>query len=52
MNRIEPTQYEFECPCGYIWIDDTNNGCPMCSNTTDISATPYEIKQPKEFMRK
>ena len=49
---IEPKQYEFECVCGYCWIDSQNNGCPMCGETIEIKAEKYEIKQPKEFDRK
>lgn len=48
---IEPKQYEFECPCGYIWINCGNTGCPMCSETNGITVKPYEIKQPKEFAK-
>lgn len=45
-------QCEYECICGYIWIDSKNNGCPMCGKTTGIITKPYEIKQPKEFSKK
>lgn len=46
---IEPKQYEFECSCGYIWIDSKNNSCPMCGEQVSITATPYESKQPDTF---
>ena len=46
---IEPRQYEFECPCGYIWIDSQRHPCPMCSNEVGITATPYESKHPDKF---
>lgn len=46
---FEPRQYEFECPCGYIWIDSENQPCPMCSNEVNITAIPYETKHPDNF---
>lgn len=49
---IEPKQYEFECTCGYIWINCENTGCPMCTEKDGISVKPYEIKQPKNFNKK
>ncbi|KKN73078.1 hypothetical protein LCGC14_0403870 [marine sediment metagenome] len=49
---IECKQYEFECPCGYVWIGPQNCECPMCCETVGITAKQYEIKQPKEFNRK
>ena len=46
---IEPREYEFECPCGYIWIDCQNQPCPMCCGESGISAIPYETKKPNTF---
>ena len=46
---IEPKQYEFECPCGYVWIDSQNSGCPMCNETDGITVEPYESKHPDTF---
>ena len=42
-------QYEFECQCGYVWIDDHNYGCLMCQNHTDIIRRNYNIRQPCFF---
>ena len=51
-------EYEYECACGYIWIDDgtfgwtsENNGCPMCGETTNITAEPYESLPPDKLNR-
>lgn len=46
---IEPKQYEFECPCGYIWVDSQNQSCSMCSNEIGITTEPYETKHPNKF---
>lgn len=46
---IEPKQYEFECPCGHIWIDSKGQACPMCGNTLDMSVIPYNTKHPDTF---
>ena len=48
---IEPKQWEFECPCGHIWIDCQNTGCPMCSEQVGITAKPHDIKQPNRSAR-
>jgi len=42
-------QSEYECQCGYIWIDDYNHGCPMCGKRDDVIRRDYVIKQPNEF---
>ena len=44
-------QYEYECACGYIWIDNTNNGCPMCGEEANITAEPYESLPPDKLNR-
>ena len=46
---IEPKQYEFECPCGYIWIGSENQPCPMCKNKIGITAQSYRTKPPDTF---
>jgi len=46
---IEPKQYEFECVCGFVWIDCENNGCPMCDETNKITVESYESKHPSTF---
>jgi len=46
---LEERQWEYECPCGYIWIDSQNNGCPMCGNTVGIIPQPYETKHPDKI---
>ena len=43
---------EYECTCGYIWIDDQNYGCPMCQNYNDIIRRDYVIPQPETFAHK
>ena len=45
-------QYEYECICGYVWIDSENNGCPMCSEQTQITAEKYESLPPENFSKK
>ena len=40
---------EFECTCGYVWIDDHNYGCPMCGKRDDVIRRDYVIKQPEQF---
>ena len=40
---------EYECTCGYTWIDDHNYGCPMCSKQDDVIRRDYVIKQPREY---
>jgi predicted RNA-binding Zn-ribbon protein involved in translation (DUF1610 family) len=40
---------EYECQCGHIWIDNANQGCPMCGNREDIIRRDYVIKQPEMF---
>lgn len=45
-------QYEFECKCGYVWLDDQNYGCPLCQNHEDIIRRDYVIAQPETFNRK
>lgn len=35
-------QYEYECVCGYIWIDSERQPCPMCGESAQITAEPYE----------
>lgn len=45
-------QYEYECDCGYVWIDSENNGCPMCGEQTQITAEKYSSLQPETFDRK
>ena len=52
MNRRTLRQYEFECTCGYIWIDDHNLGCPMCQNRNDIIRRDYNSLPPETFNRK
>ena len=49
MNDIR--QSEFECTCGYVWIDSENNDCPMCGETTIILAEPYESLPPDKLNR-
>ena len=44
-------QYEFECICGYIWIDNERQSCPMCDGDTNITAEPYESLPPNELNR-
>ena len=46
---IEPKQYEFECKCGYVWIDSQNKPCPMCGNEIGITPQPYESLPPNSF---
>ena len=45
----EHNMNEFECPCGYIWIDDQNYNCPMCGEQDDVIRQDYIIKQPEQF---
>lgn len=45
-------QYEYECICGHIWIDSENQGCPMCSEQTQITAEKYESLPPESFDRR
>lgn len=52
MNRRNLRQYEFECDCGHIWIDDHNLGCPMCQNHNDIIRRDYNSLPPETFNRK
>jgi len=40
---------EYECGCGYVWIDDNGISCPLCGNRYDIVYRPYEIQQPDTF---
>ena len=40
---------EYECQCGYVWIDDQNYGCPMCGERIEVVRRDYIIKQPSEF---
>jgi len=49
---LEERQWEYDCPCGYIWIDSQNNGCPMCGNTVGIIPQPYETKHPDKFAKR
>jgi len=42
------TQYEYECICGYFWIDSENNGCPMCGEDTEIKIYNYVSVPPGE----
>jgi len=49
---LEEQQWEYECPCGYIWIDSQNNGCPMCGNTVGIIPQLYETKHPDKFAKR
>lgn len=32
---------EYECQCGYVWIDDHNYGCPMCGKQDDVIRRDY-----------
>ncbi len=48
-NKAESKLYEFECSCGYIWIDFKNQGCPMCGNEVGITVEDYETKHPDTF---
>lgn len=48
---MDVKQYEYECICGYVWIDDQNYGCPMCGAKEQIVRREYTIKQPCEFDR-
>lgn len=43
---------EYECTCGYVWIDDANYGCPMCQNHVNIIRRDYVIPQPENFAHK
>lgn len=43
---------EYECQCGYIWIDNHNYGCPMCGKQDDVIRHDYIIRQPITFDRK
>ena len=45
-------QYEYECICGYAWIDSENNGCPMCGESAKIIGEPYQSLPPESFDRK
>lgn len=45
-------QYEYECQCGYVWLDNENNGCPMCGEKTKITATEYKSLPPEKFNKK
>lgn len=42
-------QYEYECVCGHIWIDNENNSCPMCCERNDIVASIYKSLPPEKF---
>lgn len=44
--------YEFECYCGYVWLDDKNYGCPLCEARENIIRRDYVIPQPETFNRK
>ena len=47
--KLEPKrQYEYECICGYIWIDSETLPCPMCRQWP-ISQIPYESLPPENF---
>lgn len=51
-------QYEYECVCGYCWIDDKNDGwlplrgCPMCGEKIRVTITTYESLPPEKFNKK
>jgi len=45
------TQYEYECICGYVWIDSENQGCPMCGEQTQITAEKYNSLPPNKLNR-
>ena len=42
-------QFEYECQCGYVWIDDKNYGCGMCGAKDNIVRREYKILQPCYF---
>ena len=44
-------QYEYECACGYVWIDSERQPCPMCSEEVNITAEPYESLPPDKLNR-
>ncbi len=50
-------QYEYECICGYVWIDDVQtywdncHTCPMCNERTKITVEPYESLPPDKLDR-
>ena len=43
--------YEYECSCGHIWIDNENNGCPMCYEEVNTTAEPYKSLPPNKLNR-
>lgn len=49
--RAYGKQYEFECQCGYSWIDSENNGCPMCGEQIEITIKDYQSLPVSEFNR-
>ena len=44
-------QYEYECICGYVWIDSERLPCPTCGDDTNITAEPYESLSPDKLNR-
>jgi len=49
--KLYKKQYEFECICGHVWIDDTNNGCPMCGEKIQIITESYDSLPPEGFSK-
>ena len=49
--------YEYECICGYIWIDDAqtywsnSHTCPMCGEQMRIIVELYESLSPDKLNR-
>ena len=42
-------QWEYECICGHIWIDDQLQNCPMCGERNDVTISNYESLPPEAF---
>ena len=49
--KLYKKQYEFECICGHVWIDDTNDGCPMCGEKIQIITESYDSLPPEGFSK-
>lgn len=43
---------EYECDCGYVWLDTENNGCELCGTQNNISERPYITIQPSKYYGK
>lgn len=49
MNTEPEIIYEFECICGHIWLDNINQGCPMCGKYEDVIRRDYTSPDPESF---